>query len=98
MTFGVDWALTIKQVFNQSYIISSCKGDVTVRHVSQIVRLTWYTRHSEEEREEFPEEKARHLQVQAKIDLAKKTEKIRGGLFHCQLTVSGQSKVGWAKS
>ncbi|XP_025077314.1 sodium/glucose cotransporter 4-like [Pomacea canaliculata] len=34
---------------------------------SHLIRLTWWTRHSEEEREEFPEEKARHEKVKAKI-------------------------------
>lgn len=46
--------------------------------VLQLIRLTWWTRHSEEEREEFPEEKARHEKVKAKIAAKVDEEEFKG--------------------
>lgn len=51
--------------------------------VLQLIRLTWWTRHSEEEREEFPEEKARHEKVKAKIAAKVDEEEFKGITKNC---------------
>ncbi|KAK7463965.1 hypothetical protein BaRGS_00038047 [Batillaria attramentaria] len=46
-------------------IVSLCTVPANPKHV---IRLTWWTRHSDEEREEFPEEKRRHDKIKIMIE------------------------------